>query len=82
MMTDAEKQEWAAKTVSIIYSDQKLRQQFMTAYHSQSTDPISALLAGPSIGMPKELVDEIVKNRNKGQALSNYIGQLVCDYMW
>ena len=82
MMTDDQKQEWAAKTVAILYGDSNLRQQFMTAYHSQSTDPISDFLMGPSIGMPKELVDEIVKNRNNGEALSNYIGQLVCDYLW
>jgi hypothetical protein len=82
MMTDEEKQEWAAKTVAILYGNQSLRQQFMTAYHSQSTGPISTFLAGPSVGMPKELVDEIVKNRNNGQALSDYIGQLVCDYLW
>lgn len=81
MMTDKEKQEWAAKTVAILYDNPDLKQEFMTAYHT-SPAAISAFLGGPNIGMPKELVDVVVKHRNDGTALSNYIGKLVCDFLW
>ena len=81
MMTDAEKQKWAAKPVAVLYGDETLRQQFMTAYHA-SPAAISAFLTGPSVGMPSELADVIVQHRNDGTALSNYIGKLVCDYLW
>lgn len=78
-MTDDERNEWAARTVVILYGNESIRKQFMDAYNTKSPDVIKAFLTD-RIGMPDELATPISQGRD--QALSNYIGKLVCDYLW
>lgn len=69
---------YAAKTVANLFDNDALRQQFMQAY-SSGPDAIKTFLIG-EIGMPEDLAADIVSRQD--QELSNYIGQLVCDYLW
>ena len=79
MSTPQQAEFYAAKTVSVLFQDDALRQQFMQAYNSGPAD-IKAFLTGPKIGMPEDLASDIVSRQD--QELSNYIGKLVCDYLW
>lgn len=78
-MTDDERAEWAARTVTILYGNPSLRDEFMKDYNTKSPAVIKAFLTD-RIGMPDELATPI--SQGKGEALSNYIGKLVCDYLW
>ncbi len=69
---------YAAKTVATLFNDDALRQKFMQAYNT-SPEAIKAFLTG-ELGMPADLAADIASRED--QELSNYIGQLVCDYLW
>ena len=79
-MTDDQKEMWAARTVAVLYNDPVLKQQFMTAYHASSPAQIKAFLVAAPVSMPSDLADEIIAQDD--QDLSNYIGKLVCNYLW
>lgn len=69
---------YAAKTVAELFNDDALRQEFMQAY-AAGPDAIKSFLTG-KIEMPEDLAADIVSRQ--GQELSDYIGQLVCNYLW
>lgn len=71
-------QEYAAQTVATLFNDQPMRQEFMQAYASGPAAIKPFLM--DRLGMPEDLAQDIVSR--KDQELSNYIGQLVCDYLW
>jgi hypothetical protein len=69
---------YASQTVATLFSDADLREKFMQAYNT-SPEAIKAFLVD-EMKLPDDLATEI--SSREDQALSNYIGQLVCDYLW
>ena len=69
---------YAAQTVAKLFENDALRQQFMQAYNS-GKDDIEAFLTG-EMGMPDDLAAKIASQQD--QELSDYIGKLVCNYLW
>jgi hypothetical protein len=76
--TEIEKGKLAAQTVAKLFADDALRSEFMKAYAS-SPDSIASFLMD-RLELPEEFADEIVSKQS--QELSNYIGKLICDYLW
>lgn len=69
---------YASKTVAELFNDDKMRQEFMQAYNSGPAAIKPFLI--DRLGMPEDLAADIVSRGD--QELSDYIGTLVCNYLW
>lgn len=77
-ITEKQKGELAAQTVAKLYENAQLRQEFMRAY-STSPDTIRSFLT-TKLDLPPDFANEITSKQD--QALSDYIGKLICDFLW
>ncbi|MEO0386807.1 MAG: hypothetical protein AAF281_04655 [Pseudomonadota bacterium] len=74
----AEAEKEAARVVSVLYEDEALRTEFMNLYNTDP-DSINSFMV-EKLDMPQDLADTICAL--KGDPLTDYIGKLVCGYIW